>query len=180
MLPSIQQEFSNLLNEFLERYPLTEKHLLVVGCSTSEVIGKKIGTAGSQEVATQLWQALQEAQAKHHFNIAVQCCEHLNRTLVIERNILEQRNFREVFAVPAPHAGGSFAAHVYRQLQAPCLAEEVVGDAGFDIGDTFIAQHLRSVVVPVRLSQKNIGEAHFTAAITRAPLIGGYRAVYEL
>ncbi|WP_145614678.1 DUF436 family protein, partial [Bacillus licheniformis] len=52
-------------------------------------------------------------------------------------------------------------------------------DAGIDIGDTFIGMHLKPVAVPVRVSQKQLGEAHVTLARTRPKLIGGVRAVYE-
>jgi uncharacterized protein (TIGR01440 family) len=153
--------------------------LMVVGCSTSEVIGSRIGTDGSEGVAAEIWAALAIVQAEFGFDIAIQCCEHLNRALVVERDVLKRERLDEVAAVPVPGAGGAFAAIAYSRMQDPCLAESICADAGLDIGDTFVAMHLRRVVVPIRLSISSIGQAHLTAARTRPPLIGGERAVYR-
>ena len=110
--------------------------------------------------------------------LAVQCCEHLNRSLVIPRQALEDNHLTEVCAEPWEHAGGSMATAYYRALEEPCLCETIQASAGLDIGDTLIGMHLKRVAVPVRLEQKTIGEAHLCAATTRPPLIGGERAHY--
>ena len=153
--------------------------LLVVGCSTSEVLGHRIGTAGSEVAAAEIWAAIVAAQAEFGFAVAIQCCEHLNRALVVECAVLKQERLEEVTAIPVPGAGGALAAFAYTRMQEACLAETIRADAGIDIGDTFVAMHLRRIVVPVRLSLTSIGHAHLTAARTRPPLIGGERAVYR-
>lgn len=180
MFNTLKNEFSKALDELLTQVNLKHQHLMVIGCSTSEILGQRIGTAGSTEVAQALWEIVQQKKKTYNIDIAVQCCEHLNRALVVERETLDKYRLREVAAVPVPQAGGAFAAYVYRQLQEPCLAENIKADFGIDIGETFISMHLRPVVVPLRLSVKKIGDAHLMAATTRPPLIGGERAQYSL
>lgn len=153
--------------------------LVVIGCSTSEVIGERIGSAGSEDVAAAIWRAVDEVRSEYGFDVAVQCCEHLNRALVLERTVLERNGWTEVSAVPVRKAGGSMAALAYRQMSEPCLAETISAHAALDIGETLVGMHLRRVAVPFRPSIRWIGEARLTAAYTRPPLIGGARAVYE-
>ncbi len=178
-LGDLRSQCLQALRELAVAAGLGTGRLMVVGCSTSEVIGNRIGTGGSEAVAAEVWAALAIVQAEYGFDIAVQCCEHLNRALVVERTVLNQERLNEVAAVPVPGAGGAFAALAYSRMLDPCLAESITVDAGLDIGDTFVAMHLRRVVVPVRLSLSAIGQAHLTAARTRPPLIGGERAVYR-
>ncbi|MGN1400509.1 MAG: TIGR01440 family protein [Bacillus sp. (in: firmicutes)] len=153
--------------------------LLVVGCSTSEVKGSKIGTAGTEEVAAAIFQAVQSFSEKHGIKVAFQCCEHLNRALVVDADTLEQSGCEEVAVVPVRKAGGALAAYAYRNLPEARVVEHIQADAGIDIGDTFIGMHLKHVAVPVRPHQRKIGEAHVTMAVTRPKLIGGPRAVYD-
>ncbi|WP_108022378.1 TIGR01440 family protein [Melghirimyces profundicolus] len=166
--------------ELLEAKPLNRGHLLVMGVSTSEVAGKRIGTAGSDEVAASILEGALEVQRNHGYHLAFQCCEHLNRALVVARETLETFGLTEVTAVPVPKAGGAMASHAFRHLEDAVLVEEVAADAGIDIGDTLIGMHLKPVAVPVRPSIRQIGQAHVTMAKTRPRLIGGARAVYIL
>lgn len=177
---TIVPDMTTVLHDLFEVMPLHSEHILVIGVSTSEVIGAKIGTAGSGDVAAAIFSAVEKWRDRHSFHVAVQCCEHLNRALVVKRETLERFNLTEVAAVPVPQAGGSMAAHVFRQWPDAVLVESVQAHAGIDIGDTLIGMHLCPVVVPVRPSVKKIGQAHVTAARTRPKLIGGSRAVYSL
>ena len=152
--------------------------ILVVGCSTSEVAGEKIGTASNAELAETIWHTLSSAVEKEVY-LAVQCCEHLNRALVLEREAMVRYGFEEVTVLPAPKAGGALAAAAFNHLQNPAVAETVRAHAGIDIGDTFIGMHLKPVAVPVRSAIKEIGSAHLTMARTRPKLIGGERAAYK-
>lgn len=176
----IRQQVVQIAEELVAEIQLTEEHLLVIGVSTSEVIGKQIGTAGSDEVATALFEGLVEVQRKNGFHLSFQCCEHLNRALVVRRKTQEQFQLEEVSAVPVPQAGGAMASYAFRHLSDAVLVEQVKADAGIDIGDTLIGMHLKQVAVPVRPSIRKIGAAHVTMARTRPKLIGGARAVYFL
>lgn len=182
MTESIQtweQQLSTIIHEFAEQVQLTDKHIFVVGCSTSEVAGKKIGTAGTERVAEMIFAQLKKFQEQTGVALAFQCCEHLNRALVIERKIAEERQLSEVSVIPVRTAGGAMATYAFEHFEDPVMVEHIAADAGVDIGDTFIGMHLKHVAVPVRTSQKVIGEAHVTLARTRPKLIGGARAVYE-
>lgn len=176
----VKQEIKQVIQQLLDEVPLTHRQLLVIGTSTSEVAGKVIGTSGSDQIAEALFQGIMEMKKRHGFQIAFQCCEHLNRALVVERETLEQFGYVEVMAVPVPHAGGAMAAYAFRHLTDSVLVEQVQADAGIDIGDTLIGMHLKPVAVPIRTKQKTIGAAHVTVAKTRPKLIGGARAVYVL
>jgi uncharacterized protein (TIGR01440 family) len=179
-LETIVEDIETILSELVEAKGIGAGHLVVIGTSTSEVMGKHIGTAGAEEVAEKLYNGIEAVRRKHSFDLAFQCCEHLNRALVVDRSLLQRYPLIEVSAVPVAKAGGSMAAHVYRKLAQPCLVESIQADAGIDIGDTFIGMHLRAVAVPIRPSIKQIGAAHVTMAYSRPKLIGGPRAVYQL
>lgn len=179
-LSFIEQQAKTIVDEVVRMAELKPDKLFVVGCSTSEVLGKHIGKAGSEDVAAVLYRVFQEAAHHHGFHLVFQCCEHLNRALVMERSTMRMAGLEEVMVVPVPKAGGSMAAHAYLQFRDPVVVEHVRADAGIDIGDTFIGMHLKHVAVPIRPSLKTIGEAHVTAAMTRPKLIGGARAVYQL
>lgn len=153
--------------------------VFVLGCSTSEIAGEKIGTSGSEAIAEVVFNELRHLKRETGTELAFQCCEHLNRALVVERPVAEAKNWPIVSAIPVPKAGGSMASYAYKQMQDPVLVERIEADGGLDIGDTLIGMHLKRVAVPLRIEQKSIGKAHITAAKTRPPLIGGVRAVYE-
>lgn len=178
-LEHLEQQAEAILSEVADMAELKPGQILVIGCSTSEVLGKHIGKAGSKEVATALYQAMERVRQSRGFSLAFQCCEHLNRALVVERDTMERFNLEEVSVIPVPTAGGSMAAHAFTQMGSPVVVESIKAHAGIDIGNTLIGMHLRAVAVPIRPSQRQIGEAHVTAARTRPKLIGGVRAVYE-
>lgn len=165
--------------ELLEIAKLEEKDLLVVGCSTSEVSGDRIGTASVPELAEEVFLGIWEATKEKGIYLAAQCCEHLNRALILEKEAAAVRGYEIVNVVPQPKAGGSFATAAYRHFEHPVAVEHVKADAGMDIGDTLIGMHLRDVAVPVRLSISQIGQAHLVCARTRAKYIGGERAYYD-
>lgn len=174
-----KNQFRILLHEFQEEAALNEKQLLVIGCSTSEVIGKRIGTDGTIDVAGMIFAVMEDFQRKTGIQVAYQCCEHLNRALVLPRDTAVRRDYEEVSVVPVRTAGGSMATYAYQQWKDAIVVEHIKAEAGIDIGDTFIGMHLKHVAVPVRVSIKEIGHAHVTMAKTRPKLIGGERAVYQ-
>ncbi len=151
--------------------------IVVVGCSTSEIVGAKIGTDSNVEVAEAVFQALYNVLNERGAYMAAQCCEHLNRAIIVERAAVP--NAEIVNVVPQPKAGGSMATTAYRRFHDPVAVEEIRADAGLDIGGTLIGMHLKRVAVPVRLSTKQIGEALLLAARTRPKFIGGVRAIYN-
>ncbi|MEK4951723.1 TIGR01440 family protein [Bacillus sp. FSL W8-1127] len=174
-----EKQLSLILREFQEQAQLKKGQIFVVGCSTSEVAGKKIGTSGTISIAEAIFNKLQSFAKQNGIFLAFQCCEHLNRALVVEKELAIRERLEEVSVVPVPQAGGAMAAFAYRHLQDPTVVEFIKADAGIDIGDTFIGMHLKHVAVPVRVSVKTLGEAHVTLAKTRPKLIGGPRAVYD-
>lgn len=177
-IASIRRDAAAVTREVAEAANLGPRKLLVIGASTSEIAGQHIGTSGTLDIAEALVEGIREVQAELGFQLAFQCCEHLNRALVVERSTLERYNWTEVAAVPIPRAGGSMAAYVYQTMADPCLAETVEAHAGIDIGETLIGMHLRRIAVPYRPAIRYIGEARVNAARTRPKLIGGERAVY--
>lgn len=178
-LKEIERQTQEAAQALLETAALRAGEILVVGCSTSEIGGQRIGTAGCEGIAAAVLRPLLAAARARGVYLAVQCCEHLNRALVVERAALERYGLEEVQVVPVPHAGGSLAAAAMRQFDDPAVAETVAAHAGLDIGATLIGMHLKRVAVPVRLPVRQIGQAALTAARTRPKLIGGSRAVYE-
>ena len=166
-----------VMEELGEKAKLRPGNIVVVGCSTSEVAGAKIGTGSSPVIAEQIFAALQEYAKKHDLYLAVQCCEHLNRAIIVERSAVP--NAEIVNVVPQPKAGGSLATRAYSCFDDPVAVEEIRADAGIDIGLTLIGMHLKKVAVPLRLEHNRIGEALVVAARTRPKFIGGARAVYS-
>ena len=179
-LTEVRRQVATAVNELLSVALLQRGHVLVVGCSTSEVAGARIGTAGSDAVAEAVLEPLWTVTQERGIYLACQCCEHLNRALVVQQEAAERYNWEQVAVVPVPKAGGAFAARAMRHMPGAIVAEEVQAHAGLDIGSTLIGMHLRRVAVPVRLSLDTIGNARLTAARTRPKLIGGERAVYRL
>ena len=167
------------LRELLAVAKLHPGDIVVIGCSSSEVLGEKIGSHSSYETAEEIFKALFPILRENGLWLAAQCCEHLNRALVIEAELAEKLSLDIVNAVPQPKAGGSFATCAYRSFEHPVLVESIRADAGLDIGDTFIGMHMKPVAVPVRLSAKEIGAAHLTACRRRPKSIGGERAIYN-
>ena len=165
------------MEEICEKANLQKGNIFVVGCSTSEVIGSKIGTNSSPEIAQVLFEALHACAKEKEIYLAIQCCEHLNRAIIVEKEAVP---FAEtVNVVPQPKAGGSLATAAYKGFTNPVAVEEIKADAGIDIGFTLIGMHLKKVAVPVRLENNTIGEATIVAARTRPKFIGGVRAVYN-
>lgn len=178
-MDAIQQNLVAALEGLIEAAKPEKGSILVVGCSTSEVLGDKIGTTGSDEAAEIIFKTIQESAQKYSFYIAAQCCEHLNRAIVIEKEAALCRGLSQVNAIPRPHAGGAFAAAAYRGMTAPFVAEHIQADFGIDIGHTLIGMHLKEVAVPVRVSVTHIGKAPIVLARTRPKYIGGQRAIYD-
>lgn len=173
----IKLQCETATKELIEVAKLKKGDILVVGCSTSEVVGSKIGTNSDPDTAETIFNSIYSVLKKKGIYLAVQCCEHLNRAIVIESDALP---FAEkVNVVPQKKAGGSLATVAYSKFKNPIVVEEIKADAGMDIGDTFIGMHLKKVAVPVRLSVKQIGEAHLTCARVRPKFIGGIRAIYN-
>lgn len=178
-LQEVEHQLQTILGELLATYPMGAKQILVLGTSTSEVVGERIGTSGSEQAAEVIFRVLKEFQTKHSFQLAYQCCEHLNRALVVERETAEMFRLEEVTVVPVAKAGGSMASYAFNHMVDPVVVESIQAHGGIDIGDTFIGMHLRPVAVPVRPSIRQVGNAHVTMAYTRPKLIGGARAVYS-
>ncbi|MEH7389787.1 TIGR01440 family protein [Bacillus sp. JJ1474] len=174
-----EKQLTDIIQDFSEQVSLDQRHIFVIGCSTSEVAGKRIGTAGTEQVAEMIFSKLKSFSEKTGVALAFQCCEHLNRALVIERQTAERNSLDEVTVVPVRTAGGAMATYAFEHFEDPVMVEHIKADAGIDIGDTFIGMHMKHVAVPIRTAQKSVGDAHVTLAKTRPKLIGGVRAVYE-
>ena len=178
-LDLIQKQGYELTKELIEASGIKAEQILVIGCSSSEIVGEKIGSFSSIEVAEALYSGIEKAAKEANIFIAAQCCEHLNRALILEGAAANKYFYEEVNVVPQPKAGGSFATTAYKHMQSPVAVEHIKAHAGMDIGDTLIGMHLKDVAVPVRLSSDKIGEAHVVCARTRAKFIGGVRAIYN-
>ena len=161
-----------------ERDGLRPVKLLVIGGSSSEIAGGVIGHNSTYELGEAVSRAALDMAVARSFDVAFQCCEHLNRALVMERTAAEARGYEIVCVVPQPKAGGSLATSAWRAMKDPVAVLEISADAGLDVGQTLIGMHLRRVAVPVRLSFDRIGQARITAARTRPMLVGGERARY--
>ena len=179
MLNKIKQDATAAITELLAAAALKPGDLLVIGCSSSEMVGEKIGTHSSVEAAAALADAVLPLLAQAGVYVAVQCCEHLNRALILEQAAAERYGNEPVNVVPQPKAGGSFATAVWQRMERPTAVEHIRAHAGLDIGGTLIGMHLREVAVPVRLSVRQIGDAPILCARTRPKFVGGFRAVYD-
>ncbi|MGM9925587.1 MAG: TIGR01440 family protein [Bacillus sp. (in: firmicutes)] len=177
-LEMIRRQLKQALSDLQAHPNFVRCKQFVVGCSTSEVVGERIGTAGTIEVAETIFRTMSQFADQHNIAIAFQCCEHLNRALVVERATMERFGYEEISAVPVRSAGGALATVAYQHLNEAVLVEQIRADGGIDIGDTFIGMHLKPVAVPVRSSVRQVGGAHLTMALSRPKLIGGARAVY--
>ena len=175
----IKNEAVSAVCELVEKANLQKGQILVIGCSSSEIIGETIGHGSSKETAQAVFDAIYPVLKEKEIFLAAQCCEHLNRAIIIERECAEKYGLEEVCVVPQPKAGGSFATASWGGFASPVAVEHIKAHAGLDIGGTLIGLHLREVAVPVRLSSDQIGEARLLAARTRPKYIGGSRAKYE-
>lgn len=176
----IADQAASAVQELLDLGQVKAGQVLVVGCSTSEIIGDKIGTTGSAEVAEAIFNAILQVTVARGVFLAVQCCEHLNRALVTSKVAAEKYGWQEVTVRPVLHAGGAMATVAYENFDQPIVVEKILAHAGLDIGQTLIGMHLKRVAVPARLTVNKIGAAIITAATTRPPLIGGGRAEYPI
>ena len=174
----LAKEALSALNELLERANLKAGDILVVGCSSSEIVGGTLGHASSPEAAEEVLEGIYPLLCERGIYLAAQCCEHLNRALIVEAECAEKYGLEEVAVVPRPKAGGSFATAAWKAFSHPVAVEHVRARAGLDIGGTMIGMHLRDVAIPLRLEQKTIGHALVFAASTRPKYIGGERAKY--
>lgn len=179
MTEQITLDAKKAAEELLETAQLQPGDLVIVGCSSSELEGNKIGSASNMELAEAVFQGIYPVFQERGIFLAAQCCEHLNRAVILEAEAARNYHYEQVNVVPWQKGGGSFATVVYHNLKAPVAVEEIRANAGMDIGDTLIGMHLAKVAVPVRLSIKKIGEANLVCARTRPKYIGGERARYE-
>ena len=176
----IAEQMRQAFSEYLDVANLRPGNIVVIGCSTSEVHGGRIGKDSQPDIAAVLYDVLAPMAEEKGLYLAFQCCEHLNRALVVAREVMEKYNLTEVTVVPQIHAGGSMGSYAYRHKADPVMVESIQAHGGLDIGETLIGMHLRPVAVPKRLSVKYIGKARLTAAASRPRLIGGERAKYTL
>ena len=178
MYETIKNQARQVVTELLDQAKLKPGALFVIGCFSSEMVGQRIGKGSSMEAARAAFEGIYPVLQARGISLAVQCCEHLNRALILERAAAEKRGYEPVSVMPQPHAGGSFAVTAWNAFDDPVAVENIRADAGMDIGGTLIGMHLRAVAVPVRTEQKHIGEAIVLCARTRPKYIGGPRAVY--
>lgn len=178
-LEAITAQSKQAVEELLAAAKLQPGDLFVIGCSSSEIVGGHIGRHSSMQAAKAVLDGVLPLLREKGICLAAQCCEHLNRAIVLEAEAARRFGYEQVNAVPQPHAGGSWATNCWDTFAQPVLVEEVRAAAGIDIGGTLIGMHLKRVAVPVRLTLDRIGEAHILCARTRPKYIGGERAVYE-
>ncbi len=174
----IRAQAAAAVEQLLDAAGAKQGQILVVGCSSSEIAGGSIGHASAPEVALEVYEAIATACRARGVYLAAQCCEHLNRALIVERACAERYGLEEVCVIPQPKAGGSFATAAWAGMQQPVAVEYIRAHMGMDIGGTLIGMHLCHVAVPVRIAQNKIGEASVLCARTRPKFVGGSRAVY--
>ena len=178
-IENISQQLSAVMNDLLDNHPINKGSIFVVGCSSSEVAGGKIGKNSSAEIGQAIFETAYKICKDRGLYLACQCCEHLNRCLVIESECAEKYGYDPVSVVPWLHGGGSLATAAYHGLPQVVVVEHIKASAGIDIGDTLIGMHLKDVAVPVHPAIDKIGNAHIVAAFCRPKLVGGERARYE-
>ena len=178
-MENIREDILKVVDELVEVAKLEKGDILVVGCSSSEVAGQKIGTYSSEEIGKVIFEIIHDRLDEKGIYLATQCCEHLNRAIIVEKEVAKELRLPIVNVVPQLKAGGSFSTAAYAGFKHAVALESIQANAGIDIGDTLIGMHLMPVAVPVRTKQKTIGEAHVVCARTRAKFIGGIRAHYD-
>ena len=179
MLSNIKKQAKQAVTELIEISKIKSGDMLVIGCSSSEIMGGNIGKASSMDAAKAVFDGIYPILKEKGIYLAAQCCEHINRAIIIEEAAMEKYNLEQVNAVPQPKAGGSFATALYSALESPVAVEDIKAHAGLDIGGVLIGMHLKNVAVPMRLKTKHIGNALIIAARTRPKFTGGERAVYD-
>lgn len=180
-LNEIRKQSEKAAEAVCEAAQLKAGDLFVVGCSSSEVIGERTGTGSSLEAAEAVFEGIYTALQKRRVFLAAQCCEHLNRALIVEREAYEKYDLEEVNVIPQPKAGGSFGTTAFHRFADPVAVESIrqKASAGMDIGGTLIGMHIKPVVVPIRIPVNRIGEAVLICARRRPRFVGGQRAVYN-
>lgn len=178
-IEEIKSQVSKVIKDLLNEHPQKSGSVFVIGCSSSEIAGGKMGKDSSEEIGKAVFETANSILSEKGIYLACQCCEHLNRALVVEEECAEKYGFEEVCVKPWLHAGGSFATAACAGFEKAVVVEHVKASAGIDIGDVLIGMHLKDVAVPVHPAQNKIGEAHVVAAFCRPKLIGGERARYE-
>lgn len=176
-IDNVKNQLKESAEELIEKAKLQAGDIIVIGCSSSEILGDNMGTNSSPELGEQVFVTLNDVFREKGIFVAAQCCEHLNRAIIIEQKAA--KNLEQVNVVPVPKAGGSFATAAYKHMENPVAVERIKADAGLDIGGVLIGMHLKNVAVPVKLSRKSIGNALLLAARTRPKFIGGVRANYN-
>ena len=178
---TLRRDAETVITEICDKAKLQAGQLFVIGCSSSEMIGHHMGTASSRAAAETVYEVITKVLSLRGVHLAVQCCEHLNRALVVSREVMERYAFEQVNVIPQYHAGGAFAVTHYNSLQDPVVVESINAraDAGMDIGGVLVGMHIHPVVVPLRMEAKHIGQAVIIAARRRPKYVGGERAVYN-
>lgn len=179
-LNKLKDQAKHVLQELTLKSKLSSGDIVIIGCSTSEVIGKEIGTCSNMDVAEKLFDGFIDIVNEHGLFLTAQCCEHLNRAVVIEQEVAEKLDLEIVNVVPAIKAGGAFSTVCWNNLKRPVVVEKIKADCGIDIGGTLIGMQIKPVVVPIRTSIRNIGYANIVCARRRPKFIGGERAQYNL
>lgn len=178
MTENYEEEAADALNELCDKSDFRKGSLIVIGGSSSEIRGGQIGKNSSAEIGEAVVTALRRTAKERGIHLAFQCCEHLNRSLIMERELAEKAGYQQVTVIPWLHAGGAFSTAAFYQMKDPVAVEEIRADGGLDIGATLIGMHLKRVAVPVRLTANHVGKALVVGARTRPPLVGGERARY--
>ena len=176
---TIKEQAMEIARELIAVSKIKSGEIFVVGCSSSEIMGDKIGTNSDIDAAKEVFDGIYAVLQEKGIYLAAQCCEHLNRALIIEQEAAEKYNLSQVNAIPQKKAGGSFATTAYQAFSQPAVVEEVQAKAGMDIGETLIGMHIAPVAVPVRCSLRQIGEARVNCARSRLKFTGGSRAIYN-
>ncbi len=179
MCDPIESQARQAVTELTAQARMKKGQVLVIGCSSSEMMGRRIGKGSSLEAAQAAYRGIAPVLKEQGIRLAVQCCEHLNRAVAMELTELKRRGLVQVHAIPQPKAGGSVPAAAWKLLARPALAQGVQAEAAIDIGDTLVGMHIRPVAVPLRMDIRKIGEANLVLAYSRLPYTGGPRAVYE-
>lgn len=179
MYEEVTEKARNIVIDIIEQSKLKNGDIFLIGCSTSTIFGEAYGSSSSMDIAKALFEGIYPELESRGIYIAVQCCEHLNRAIILSEKIAEKLGIDIVNVVPQPKAGGSFATVAYERIDMPVAVEHIRADAGMDIGGVLIGMHLKEVAVPLNLKENMIGKAHITAARTRPKFIGGERAHYD-
>lgn len=178
-LLKVREEAEEITRDLVMQAKPERGDILIVGCSSSEVVGERIGTFSSVETAQAVFDGICKVASEYGLFLAAQCCEHLNRAVIVEKEIAKRERLTRVNVIPQPKAGGSLGTTAYERFKEPVAVEHIRAQLGIDIGDTLIGMHLQEVAVPVRTQHKKIGNAHVVCARTRTKFVGGARAVYD-